>query len=761
MGPRRALALIGCLLSCRQLSLPEAAAPQPGTVQALVVYARPGQTELQPAVGAHARLQGTALEAVADNSEGRVALSGVVSSTGTLHFTFDADGDGAVDHQRLFSLAATGAGPGRDVFLGIIVLGRNAQITGKALKADRAGAPGGHGGISVFVPEAPFVTQTGDDGTYVLRGLPEGEQTVAAFSDQYAPFAQRVNLRAGEDLRLADIVLDRAPAMGATGELHGSTVLASGAAATGVSVTAAHGSDAPQTTTDSSGAFTFSTLQTGLWSVRFEKSGFKTLDVPNVLVIAGANTLAPVTLQAGSGGAGGGSGGGSGGSAGGTSGGGSGGSGGAGGGGVPGLFSVHVYNRLLGGTSGEIEWLDGGSVCGRGSIGCTLEVDAGTRLSVRGHPTHPWSRLVDWVAPCESGAPYGFCDVTVDEQDLALEANFDRPNLVFVSDERRVPAAVALEGEPSLVLNRWCNALATDAGLPGPFVALVGYQSPDGGSYQVLDTLATSRGWMRPDGLTVFDTITALGEPFALPNMTQLGVVPSSAFSVFTGYDDTNLVASCAGLTSTASVTQPGNLSLGGARWLRDGTTASPGCGAPMRFYCFGTGRSVPMLRDPFTPTRLAFVTPAAVKFRSGPDAGLDAADTFCQSYADLRGFTGTYKALLPSLSLTAAQRAAPPGPPWAREDGTVIATRADLNLALGRLLAPFENTQGNNLLVNDVAYTGAPGPGATTSANCEDWVNPAPFTFEGVPFSTQADWFNHGGAPGCSDGRRLYCLQQ
>ncbi|MEW5743479.1 MAG: carboxypeptidase regulatory-like domain-containing protein, partial [Myxococcota bacterium] len=289
-----ALGGLAALAGCRELELPPP--PGPGTVQAVVVYAHPGQYDLVPAVGARARLLRGTEAAVVEDPEGRLVLGGLGHAPPPLLITFDSDADGVDDRQRLVNLAAAGAGFGRDVFLGTLALNRNAEVTGKVKRGDRAQLAGGHGGISLYVPEAPFATTSADDGTYRLSALPEGELTIAAFVEGYEPFAQTIALRGGERLSLADIELKPNPGAPTVGALSGSAYLTDGAPAAGVTVTASQTAEAPPVVTDAQGAFSFPALTVGLWNVRFERTGLATLRVDNVLVVGGQNVLPPVVL---------------------------------------------------------------------------------------------------------------------------------------------------------------------------------------------------------------------------------------------------------------------------------------------------------------------------------------------------------------------------------------------------------------------------------------------------------------------------------
>jgi len=129
-------ALLGCT---RDLSLPPL--PSPGTVNGRVVYAVAGQTLPVAAAGAKVSLVGTSLAASAD-SDGRFLLSGIAQSEGQLLFQVDSRGSGVFDRQRVINLSEIGAGFGRQVGLGDVTVGQNAQMHGRVILGDRVGQPG-------------------------------------------------------------------------------------------------------------------------------------------------------------------------------------------------------------------------------------------------------------------------------------------------------------------------------------------------------------------------------------------------------------------------------------------------------------------------------------------------------------------------------------------------------------------------------------------------------------------------------------------
>ncbi len=743
-----AAALLLAVSSCRDVTLPEPAASQPGTVQLLVVYAKPGQTALSPAVGARARIVGSGAEVVADNAEARLTLGGVSRDDAVVHVTFDANDDGKIDHQKLIGLRGTGAGPGRDVFLGVVVVGRNAEIVGRVLKGDRVSSAGGHGGVAMFVPEAPFATVSADDGSFRLGGLPEGDLSVAAFAAGYTSFAQAVTLRSGEELKLADIVLESAPGGPQVGDLDGSAFLVDGSPAAGVTVTALGGAGPRSTMTTGEGAWSLAGVDLGLWRLRFERQGLRTLELANILVAPGKNHVTPVTLvPEGEGGGAGGGGEAGGGAAGGAT---------AGGGGVTGPITVGFRILNDGGAHGFLTWADGGHVC-PGADSCTEVMNAGDRITFRGIPDEPWARLIGWSEACH-GAPSGSCDVDM-TPGLELQVGFDRPNLVFVTSAQRVPGTIAADGEPFDVLKQLCRELAVDAGLPGDFVPWVHYQPLDGGLiYDPLDSVVGARGWVRPDGLPVFDQLTpaTLDQPLYLPMLTEhLQLVPSSTRVAIGSYfgNFNGAFGTCNAFSVTNGGLYFGAPRFGGARWLTYDINSTVGnCSAFHRFYCFGRDKSLPVAPEP-GPVRHAFVTVLPVSI--DVDAGVAAFDTRCNADAVSLGFDGGFRALVPISGLPAWTRVGMTGPPWARRDGVIVATPADLMLTTPSMRAPMQNGPGRSV------WFGAQGPGSTGSQPCGNWSSTQPADNVGHDLATGPEWANYGPAACFSPDMRVYCFEQ
>lgn len=292
-----ALAATGCF----SLELPQPPVLGPGTVRATLVTALPGRAEPVPAVGAVVTLRGTTQSATAD-ADGNVLLTGLTATTGTLLFTHDSDADGVVDRARVVTLEAARAGFGKDVNLGTLSLGRLATVSGKALRGDREALPSGHGGISVFLPEGPQLAYTGDDGSYVLGGVPEGDVILSVFATGYRSEATSLTTRPGEELRVSALVLKPDPGGPAVGQLSGLVQQVDGTPIAAAAVRAASQGQEFAAQTNAEGRFTFATLPTGVYALAIEKAGFASLRADGVLVQAGLNEAGPFVLTAGSGG---------------------------------------------------------------------------------------------------------------------------------------------------------------------------------------------------------------------------------------------------------------------------------------------------------------------------------------------------------------------------------------------------------------------------------------------------------------------------
>lgn len=285
---------------CIDVTLPEPPPPPgPGSIQGTAVYAVAGRAGYRPAGGTRVTLLTTGTATFADPDTGRFDLRGVRVSTGLLLFAFDVDGDGTVDRQRAIELSAIGAGVGRDVALGEVVLSRNATLAGRVLRGDNPLATG-HAGTAVFVPGAPFATATADTGDFVLENLPDGPLQLAFYRAGYAPESRDLTVRGGEETRVAAATLSASPSTAttpatATGVLH----FEDRSPVANARVRFVSPGSTFTVITDANGAFSAQTATPTLYQVAIEADGAVSLRLYNVLLLPGMNELGTLEVTRG------------------------------------------------------------------------------------------------------------------------------------------------------------------------------------------------------------------------------------------------------------------------------------------------------------------------------------------------------------------------------------------------------------------------------------------------------------------------------
>jgi hypothetical protein len=343
---------------------------------------------------------------------------------------------------------------------------------------------------------------------------------------------------------------------------------------------------------------------------------------------------------------------------------------------------------------------------------CTLQVPSGTPLElVATTDSDSGSGVSSWTGRGCSGADD--CRL-VAETDTMVSVAFEPANLVFVSSVATTANLGGLAGADA-----FCTGLAQNAGLPGSFIALL----PNDG-LNAFDRIGNFRGWARPDGKLVVDTVDdfragRLLHPLRIDEngndvgdvRVMTGMAPGGEVSIASG--DT----SCEGWTSESLGTYESTSSaLMGPGFASFG---SDGCGTAAPLYCVGIGRSVHVAATPVVG-RFAF-TSRNVQIGSG----LAALDEVCQSDAQTAGLPGTYLALLATTTASAASRFDLNGLPWVRPDGIRIAASAAA-LFQSSLLDSAANLapEGNGSHTNEVNWFGATSFTALGSVEttCDDW---------------------------------------
>ncbi len=294
-----ALVTVSLAACSRNLSLPPPPGPPgPGILYGRVVYALPGQSAKLPAKGATVELLGTGLSATADG-DGAFLLEGITSAGGQLLVRFGLSGTGQATHQRLLDLGALGAGPGKQIGLGDVTVSENALLHGRALRADVPGSSG-HGGTVVYVPQGPYTTYTGDDGSYQLRDLPSGTLSIAFFRIGYeTDSVEDITLQAGQDFALRDRALSPSSGGGTVtpATISGHVSFSPPASAAGTIVVAVDGAGNSVTGSITSGGdFTVASVPPGVYQLGISQSGYLPALLPNLLVGPGQTLELPAAI---------------------------------------------------------------------------------------------------------------------------------------------------------------------------------------------------------------------------------------------------------------------------------------------------------------------------------------------------------------------------------------------------------------------------------------------------------------------------------
>jgi hypothetical protein len=238
---------------------------------------------------------------------------------------------------------------------------------------------------------------------------------------------------------------------------------------------------------------------------------------------------------------------------------------------------------------------------------------------------------------------------------------------------------------------------------PGTFVAWFSdVQS------KATDRLATTRGWLRPDGKPFAND--ARGPVFYPPRLDESGTdVAATGGSLLVG---TNTNTDGSPNTACGSGVLTGFLDGGAAAW-----TAGGGCMASaFRLYCFGTGHSNDVAPAPVT-------NPTA--FRSSTSvvgASFLSLEQVCINEAAQAGIPGTFRALVEQTGMPAAMhvRGTHTGAAsWVRKDGVVVSHDA------ANFDAPIElDVHGNRVSAGGSTWGGAANPNATgVNSDCNDWT--------------------------------------
>jgi hypothetical protein len=322
-------------------------------------------------------------------------------------------------------------------------------------------------------------------------------------------------------------------------------------------------------------------------------------------------------------------------------------------------------------------------------------------------------------------------------------------NYVFVtSTARTVSTFGGLAGADA-----WCNELATDAALPGDYVAWLSTVDVN-----AIDRLGGAEGWARVDGLPFARSVNAIVSaehlfPIRLDEQGQdrLGanvVTATAADGTYFGPTD------CDGWTSAV-----GDARRGSSDALGDVFTTSfdGSCDASLRIYCFGVDDAVDLEINLPPAGRRAFVTVDSLP----ASAGLAAFDEQCQSEADMAGLAGTFSALVSTPATSASDRFDLMGEPWSLlNDVPVVETAADLGQQNATLLAPIWLSASGIDEGGGAVWQGStePATAAMDATSCAGWAATTGAALAGSR-ARSVVWWGNQDVP-CTNSRRVLCLE-
>ncbi|MGV3620386.1 MAG: choice-of-anchor D domain-containing protein [Archangium sp.] len=423
-----------------------------------------------------------------------------------------------------------------------------------------------------------------------------------------------------------------------------------------------------------------------------------------------------------------------------------------------------VANTSLSTTDGKI------TNCSAGAT-CTALYNEGDTPTLRGHTSNgPMTmRFLAWDAPVEC-TNYGrgsWCTLTMNGHKSA-SATFSAPsgNLAFVTSTT-VRANVGLSGFDAL-----CNATATDAGINNAmgeqYIAFVS------DSDNSLD-----KRWKPMGGLERLDGRTfarSRAELFAHEirhplHLDEFGRrIAAADDAVWTGAtweakrgrncDDWSRSDSDGGVADFAD---RGSLNGGPVVWVNrsgDYSCAS----ATARVMCFQNRmNAMPLPASAVPATGKRMFRTAGVPM----PANAAAADAICQSNASDAQLTGTYKALIATMS-QAPSAVLSDATTYYRVDGSRIATGASLKLMPAVLSSGIWH-DASGALVDDpmneshAVWTGSANVNAigTVASTCDGWTSLTGTSTAGVGVIANAGYFNGFGLLSCGGVRSLYCVEQ
>ncbi len=325
-------------------------------------------------------------------------------------------------------------------------------------------------------------------------------------------------------------------------------------------------------------------------------------------------------------------------------------------------------------------------------------------------------------------------------------------NLVFVT---RNSYNLRVLGQGAFDNN--CNGAASAAGLNNTsndgFRAWVSDEQTT-----AINDLAGARGWVRMDGLPVFDALTDIdaGRIFNPISIDEGG--REVLAQVVTGtHADASAGDHCSGWTGGGLVTL-GQSTGGPTTWTDH---ATPSCSTVLRapIYCFQRTQNLALvLPPPPVGSKRLFVTRGSFTPGLG---GLDRADALCAAESPTDS-SAPFRALLsrdgqPAGNLLAATTA------YSSMSGQLIASGRELLDGARLHTGIWQHGDGGFLFAPTVAErqvrTGSTRP-SLVSGDCGNWSSTSGATTNGLASEIVGWWATVFSQP-CADAMRLYCVEQ
>jgi hypothetical protein len=413
---------------------------------------------------------------------------------------------------------------------------------------------------------------------------------------------------------------------------------------------------------------------------------------------------------------------------------------------------------LAGAGGGSVASAPGGIACG---VDCEQSYPVGTEVvltaTAASAPLSNLSTFLGWSGGGCSGT--GTCAVTLGQATTVTATFALQPNIAFVtSTSSHTGNLGGVNGADSI-----CQARAQAAGLSGTYRAWLSTLTVN-----AIDRLTGASGWVRADGQPLVNSLADLANQrlFTPLRITETNV----DVGVGTAHTATNVNGTRHGAGTTCNdytAATVGNTLIGGATEAQGGlwtVSTFANCATPARLYCFGVDRAATVAPTPPPGGyRRAFVSSASFV----PGGGIAAADALCNGEASSAGLPGTYRALLATVTVSAASRfdAGAGTLPWGRPDGQLCAATA-AEFFSAPLLDSAPNTTA--ALDSHVGNFGNWGGAATVNAagdnslTCTNWTSGGSGGSGGRAGSTSQSRRFAGDINGCAATFvRVTCLQQ